>query len=338
MNAVVLAERLSSQGHNIENRHISARIRAISNLADGIKSFEFVRASGDLLPEFSAGSHIDIHLPGGLIRQYSLCNSATERHRYVVAVLRDPSGRGGSIAMHDVLQVGDLVTISLPRNHFALVATARQHTFIAGGIGITPIMAMIDHVRRRGEPFRLYYCARTPERAAFVEQLRPLVDAGMASLHFDYGKPQDGLNLSEALASPQEGTHLYYCGPAGLLDAIEKASIHWPRGSRHCERFAASATAPIDDGSEPDRPFDIELRRTRARFTVNPGQTIVQVLRSNGVEIETSCCEGYCGTCMTRYISGEPNHRDSVLDEEDRGEFIMICCSRSKSATLVLDI
>jgi len=160
--------------------------------------------------------------------------------------LRDPSGRGGSIAMHDVLQVGDLVTISLPRNHFALVATARQHTFIAGGIGITPIMAMIDHVRRKGEPFRLYYCARTPERAAFVEQLRPLVDAGMASLHFDYGKPQDGLNLSEALASPQEGTHLYYCGPAGLLDAIEKASIHWPRGSRHCERFAASATAPIE--------------------------------------------------------------------------------------------
>jgi ferredoxin-NADP reductase len=338
MNAVVIGESLFSPGHNTGKRYINARIHAIDDLADGIKAFEFVRASGGSLPAFSAGSHIDVHLPGGLIRQYSLCNSATERHRYVVAVLRDPSGRGGSIAMHDMLEIGDLVTISLPRNHFPLAAAARQHTFIAGGIGITPIMAMVDHVRRRGEPFHLYYCARTPERAAFVEQLQPLVDGGMASLHYDYGKPEYGLDLSKALASRQEGTHLYYCGPAGLLDAIEKASTHWPRESRHCERFAASESTPVDDASAPDRPFDIELRRTRATFTVNPGETIVQVLRSHGVEIETSCCEGYCGTCMTRYISGEPNHRDSVLDEEDREEFIMICCSRSKSAALVLDI
>jgi ferredoxin-NADP reductase len=323
---------------------LEVRLKSITALADDINAFEFVSADGELLPQFTAGSHIDVHLAGNVIRQYSLCNSPQERHRYVVAVLRDERGRGGSLAMHDELRAGQKLQISRPRNHFALSNAAGLHVFIAGGIGITPVMAMIDEVRKRGQAFHLYYCARTAQRAAFLGELRPLIESGEASMHFDNGDPRNGLDLVSTLSGYSPGTHLYYCGPGPLMDAIEAASAHWPAATRHCERFSAGAAASAartrgtDTGSENDTPFDVELRRSQKTLTVQPGESIVDVLRCNGVDVDTSCCEGYCGTCMTRYLAGEPVHRDTVLDDEDREEFVMICCALAKSPTLVLDL
>ena len=338
MEAVLTREEAPVRPNYGGQKKLDVRLKSITSLADGINAFEFTSADGRPLPAFTPGSHIDVHLADGMIRQYSLCNSAAEQHRYVVAVLRDPAGRGGSMAMHDELRAGQLVTISVPRNHFELSASAARHVFIAGGIGITPIMAMIDEVQRRGQAFHLFYCGRVPQRTAFLDQL----DAGDVSLHFDNGNPRDGLDLKATLAHHTEGTHLYYCGPGGLMDAIEAASTHWPCGTRHCERFSASGTlvrtADDDTGAAADEPFQVELKRSHKKFTVQPGESIVEALRDNGVEVETSCCEGYCGTCMTRYLAGQPLHRDSVLDEEDREEFVMICCSRSKGPTLVLDL
>jgi len=320
---------------------LEVRLRAVTPLAADISSFEFVPLEGEKLIPFTAGSHIDVYLPDGLIRQYSLWNDASESHRYVVAVLRDELGRGGSKAMHDQLQPGARVTISAPRNQFALVKGASRHVFIAGGIGITPIMSMIAQAQADGHPFHLYYCARTPERTAFLAPLRPLIEEGLVTLHFDGGDRTNSLDFDDVLHDYVPGTHLYYCGPSGLLDAVEAAGAHWPSGSLHCERFSApsSAAAPQDKTTEAhETAFDVELARSRLRFTVAPGESIVDVLRANGVEVDTSCREGYCGTCMTRYLDGEPLHRDTVLDDEDREEFVMICCSRAKSPTLVLDL
>ncbi|RDU96661.1 PDR/VanB family oxidoreductase [Trinickia dinghuensis] len=342
MEAVLTRDEAVARPERAVPRKIEARVNSITSLAEDVNAFEFVRADGSALPAFTAGSHIDVHLPGGTIRQYSLCNPATERHHYVVAVLRDTAGRGGSVAMHDMLRAGQTVTISVPRNHFGLSADAARHVFIAGGIGITPIMAMIHDVQRRGEAFHLFYCARAPQRTAFLDVLQPLIDAGDVSMHFDGGDPCNRLDLARTLAQYAPGTHLYYCGPSGLMDAIETASAHWPEGTRHCERFSAAGapahTAEDRADQRPDTPFEVELRRSRQTFTVQPGESIADVLRGHGVDVDMSCCEGYCGTCMTRYLEGEPLHRDTVLDADDREEFVMICCARSKSPTLVLDI
>ncbi|MGN6808921.1 MAG: PDR/VanB family oxidoreductase [Trinickia sp.] len=344
MEAVLMREEALARPDDARPKKLDVTLKSITSLAENINAFEFVSADGNPLPAFSAGSHIDVHLPGAVTRQYSLCNEPSERHRYVVAVLKDPEGRGGSVAMHDTLRVGQNVVISSPRNHFSLAESARRHLFIAGGIGITPIMSMIAEVQKRGETFHLYYCARAPQRAAFLDKLGPFIDQGLVSRHFDDGDPRKGLDLVSTLQGCSEGTHLYYCGPGRFMDAIEAASSHWSSGTRHCERFSASGAVPpssIDASngeSTSDTPFEVELRRTGKSFTVQPGESIVGVLRSHDFEVDTSCCEGYCGTCMTRYLEGEPMHRDTVLDDEDREEFIMICCSRSKSPKLVLDL
>jgi vanillate O-demethylase ferredoxin subunit len=337
MNAVALHESPLVRQNPVAPSKLKVRVQSVSYLAEDINAFEFVSTDSDALPGFTPGSHIDVHLPNGSIRQYSLCNASTERHRYVIAVLRDPLGRGGSVAMHDVLRAGQIVTVSSPRNHFSLSNSATRHLFIAGGIGITPIMSMIAEVQRRGEAFYLHYCARTPARTAFTGDLCGLVASGLASIHYDNGDASKGLDLKATLQDRSEGVHLYYCGPAGLMDAIEAASAHWPRETVHCERFSAGGEPVRTADDDPDSTFEVELARSMKCFTVHPGETIVDALKLQGVEVDTSCCEGYCGTCMTRYLSGEPLHRDSVLDEDDRKEFIMICCSRAKSASLVLD-
>ncbi|NRO96438.1 2Fe-2S iron-sulfur cluster binding domain-containing protein [Paraburkholderia sp. NMBU_R16] len=344
MEEVLMREEAPVRADEERHKKLEVCLKSITALADDVNAFEFTSADGRPLPEFTAGSHIDVHLPDGAIRQYSLCNPPGERNRYVIAVLRDPQGRGGSIAMHDELRAGQKLRISQPRNHFALSTSARRHVFVAGGIGITPVMAMIAEVQRRGEAFHVYYCARSAQRAAFLDELKPLIDSGDVSVHFDNGDPRNGLDLVSILRQYMPGTHLYYCGPGRLMDAIEAATVHWPPATRHCERFSAGAamdTRP-DSASKSDRdedvPFDVELHRSHKTFTVRPGESIVDVLRCNGVEVDTSCCEGYCGTCMTRYLAGEPLHRDTVLDEEDREAFLMICCARAKSPTLVLDI
>ncbi|GAB3684062.1 PDR/VanB family oxidoreductase [Salinisphaera aquimarina] len=340
MAAVMSTDQRREDLEILAKKKFNVRIQSISYLAEDILAFEFVDPDGANLLPFTAGAHIDVHLPSGAIRQYSLCNDPTETHRYVVAVLREVKSRGGSAALHDEVRPGTELTISQPRNHFALSKSASRHVLLAGGIGVTPMMSMVAELTRRGEPFHLYYCTRSPIRTAFLPQVMTLVEKGMATVAHDNGNPENGLVLDEVLTHYTPGNQLYYCGPAGFLDAVEAAAAHWPDEAKHCERFAV---APTDlNAAEPEAQtgFDIKLASTGETYHVEPGRTIVDVLFDNGVDIDVSCEEGYCGTCMTRYLAGHPEHRDTVLDAEDRQEFVMVCCARSKSESepLVLDI
>lgn len=314
----------------------SVRVGAITREAEDILSFELVDPAGRDLPWFTAGAHIDVHIGDGMVRQFSLCNDPSERHRYVIAVLKEPDGRGGSRALHDTVRPGGLLSVSEPRNYFPLAEDAAHHLLLAGGIGVTPMMAMVEALEAKGADYFLHYCARAPENTAFLDRLRPLVDAGRVALHHDGGDPRRGLDIDATLKNPEPGTHLYYCGPPGFMSAAASAVVHWPEGTVHFEYF----TAP-EDGAAGDRentPFQVKIASTGDVFGVPADKTIVEVLREAGLPIDTSCEDGYCGTCLTRYLEGEPEHRDMVLDDEDRAEFVLICCARAKTSLLVLDL
>jgi ferredoxin-NADP reductase len=311
-------------------------VRAIVWEAEGIASFELRNPDGGPLPPFTAGSHIDVHIPPDFVRQYSLCNDPAERHRYVIAALREEKGRGGSRALHDGTRVGDTLTIGGPRNHFALSSTAERHLLVAGGIGVTPMMAMLAQLEATGAAYKLYYCTRSLDKTAFADRLDPLVGAGKVVLHHDGGDASRSLDLARLLETYHPGTHLYYCGPAGFMEAARRASAHWPSDAVHCEYFTppAEATPP----ATANRPFKVKLARSGLTLDVPADRTIVDVLRANDVFIETSCENGICGTCLTRYVDGEPEHRDVVLDASDRNEFVLVCCARSKTPVLTLDL
>lgn len=315
---------------------LSLRLRAIVFEAEGIASFELTDPADHELPPFTAGAHIDVHVDQGCVRQYSICSDPRERHRYVITVLREPQGRGGSLAMHENFRVGQVLRTSRPRNFFPLVEGAGRHLLLAGGIGVTPMMAMIAQLEARGEPYHLHYCTRTAEKTAFRDRLEPLVHAGRVSIYHDAGIPSQGLDFTALLKKHEAGSHLYYCGPSGFMKAVEAASAHWPAGTVHFEYFSAPAE-PAAVARE-NKAFRVKLERSGLDLEVPSGKTIVDVLREHHVFIETSCQEGYCGTCLTRYIAGEPEHRDSVLDDDDRKEFVLVCCARSKSPVLTLDL
>jgi vanillate O-demethylase ferredoxin subunit len=316
------------------------RIRSITYLAEDINGYELVDPNGHDLPRFTAGSHIGVRLgladAGDMWRDYSLWNDPAERRRYCIAVLREKLGEG-SRRLHDAVRVGDTVEVSLPRNHFPLADEAGRHLLLAGGIGITPIMAMIAELRRRRADFMLHYCARAPERTAFRDELDLLAATGRVVFHYDGGDPANGLDIAALLREPAPGTHLYYCGPAGMMEAAAAASAHWPAGSVHCEYFKGPGAAPPARFAA-DRPFRVRLARSGREYDVAPGETIIEVLRRHGVETRTSCELGYCGACLTRYVAGEPDHRDPILGDKARETHLLICCSRARSELLVLDL
>jgi ferredoxin-NADP reductase len=221
------------------------RIRSITYLAERINGYELVNPNGHDLPPFEAGAHISVQLSEGLVRDFSLWNDPAERTRYCIAVLRELDGRG-SRQMHEIVRVGDLVAGSMPRNNFPLAAEAERHLLIAGGIGITPIMAMIADLRRRRAEFHVHYCTRSPEETAFLDDLAVLAALGRVQFHHDGGDPAKGLDIAAALREPRPGTHLYYCGPAGMMAAAAAAAAHWPAGTVHFEFFAGpNAVAPM---------------------------------------------------------------------------------------------
>ena len=312
------------------------RIRSIAYLAEEINGYELVDPNGRDLPRFGAGAHIGVRLGDQVWRDYSLWNDPAERRRYCIAVLREKLGEG-SRHLHDQIRVGDIVEVALPRNHFPLAAAAERHLFLAGGIGITPIMAMIAELRRRHAEFCLYYCTRSPEKTAFRDELDLLAAMGKVVFHYDGGDPAKGLDIAALLAEPQPGTHLYCCGPRGMMEAAIAASAHWPAGSVHYEYFSGPGAAP-PARFEDDRPFRVRLAKSGAEYEVPPGETIIAVLRQHGVETRTSCELGYCAACMTRYLEGEPDHRDPILGETARQTHLLICCSRATSDVLVLDL
>ena len=271
--------------------------------ARDICGFEFVSDDGSPLPGFEAGAHIDVHLPGGLVRQYSLCNHPEHADRYQIAVLRDADGRGGSRAIHDEVRQGDTVRIGVPRNQFPLAPDAPHHLLLAGGIGVTPILSMAERLFSSGMPFDMHYCARSTDRMAFVERINAAGFHDRARLHVDDGDPGQRFDLAAVLAAAPAGTHLYVCGPRGFMDAVLNAAR--------------------------ERNWDVPAECT-----------VIAALAANGVDVLTSCEQGVCGTCATRVLEGEPDHRDAYLtdDEKAAGDQFMPCCSRSRSDLLVLDL
>lgn len=304
--------------------------------ADGICSFELVDPHGAALPAFEAGAHIDVHLPG-LIRQYSLSNDPRETHRYRIAVLRDPNSRGGSIAMHEQLQQGGEVQVSAPKNHFALDPAAPRSLLLAGGIGVTPILAMAHTLARQGADFEMAYCTRSPARAAFQDEIRTSIFAGRVDFYFDEDSAMERLDIGATLDRAGNAAHLYVCGPQGFIDAVVSKARQkgWTDQRIHYEYFGATPVLTGDEGS-----FEVEIASSGKRYTVPQDKTVVAALAAHGVDIPVACEQGVCGTCVTRIRSGIPDHRDAYLTdaEHNANDQFTPCCSRAKTALLVLDL
>ena len=319
---------------------LSLRVARKTIEAEGIASFELVPADGGPLPAFTAGAHVDVQVPGGPQRPYSLCNDPAETHRYVIAVLDEPASRGGSRGMHERVHEGDMLQVGAPRNLFPLAPGAARHLLLAGGIGITPILAMAWQLGREGAEFELHYCARTPQRAAFAGPLAEAAFAERVHLHFDDGAPAQRLDIAAVLAAQPAGTHLYVCGPNGFMDAVLGAArdAGWADERLHREVFAP-ALAPASDEAG-DRGFEVQLLSTGQVVEVPAGCSVVRALEAAGVFVPTSCEQGVCGTCLTGVVEGVPEHRDSYLTPEEHaaGDQFLPCCSRARSARLVLDL
>jgi vanillate O-demethylase ferredoxin subunit len=308
-------------------------------VATDICAFELVHPDGAALPPFTAGSHIDVRLRDGLVRQYSLCNHPSESHRYLIAVLRDANSRGGSIAMH-ALEAGGLLDIGEPKNHFPLDAQARHSLLLAGGIGITPILSMAEALDHAGASFEMHYCTRSAARTAFRERLAEPRFAGRVHLYFDDAQEHARLRLDALLAQARsDDTHLYVCGPMGFIAAALEAAkaAGWRDANVHREFFAAPAAPEVPEGRGA---FQVKLASTGRVIDVAPDVTVVAALAQAGVEVPTSCEQGVCGTCLTRVLAGEPDHRDVYLmdDEKAANDQFLPCCSRSRSPMLVLDL
>jgi phthalate 4,5-dioxygenase reductase component len=301
-------------------------------IADGIHLFEFRDAAGQPLPEFSAGAHITIQVPGGLLRKYSLCNDPAERDRYLVAVKREANGRGGSSNLIDKVKAGDTLMVTAPINDFGLPPRAQDFLFIAGGIGITPIMAMIREVRAQNKRFRLFYCTRSPETTAFRDELSAPELKDSVTIHYDGGDPARALDLKPILAERKNREHMYCCGPRPLMEAVRSMTDHWSSAAVHFEAFSEAETH-----KPTDRPFGVRLARSGDVIDVPTTKTILEVLREHGLEVPSSCETGTCGTCRTKMLAGVADHRDLVLADHERGDNIMICVSRARSDEITID-
>ncbi len=303
-------------------------------IARDIHLFELRDPAGGALPAFSAGAHLPLRVPSGAMRQYSLCNDPQETDRYLIAVKREANGRGGSRSLVDEVAPGDTVLAGVPDNLFALSDKARSFILVAGGIGITPMMAMVRQLQAEGlRSFKLYYFARDPEGAAFLDELRGDDLAGQVVIHHDHGDPARSFDLWKVFEKVASGTHVYCCGPKGLMEAVKDMTGHWPDSAIHFESFGADTQPRADD-----QPFDVVLQRSGQRVAVGARQSILEALRLAGTAVPSSCESGTCGSCKVRLLEGEADHRDLVLLPEERGDHVMVCVSRAKGNCLVLDL
>lgn len=316
---------------------LAVRVARKHTEAEGICSLELVLPSGGALPAFTAGAHIDVQLPGGLTRQYSLCNSPLEAHRYVIAVLRDPASRGGSEAVHALVNEGDTLHISVPKNHFPLATDAKRHLLLAGGIGVTPLLAMAEQLSSQGAAFDLHYCARSKSRAAFVQRMADAKFASQVHGHWDDTPEQPAFDVGALLKQPEAGVHLYVCGPKGFMDFVLSTAraSGWPEAQLHFEFFGAEVVHLPSDAA-----FTVKIASTGQEIQVPADKTVVQVLQQAGVDVPVACEQGVCGTCLTRVLEGVPDHKDMYLTPEEQAanDQFLPCCSRSKSPLLILVI
>lgn len=309
------------------------RVHALRYQAEGVTSFELRPLDGEL-PAVEAGAHVDLKLPNGMLRSYSLCNAPGETHRYVVGVGKDAHSRGGSRYMHEHLRPGDRLEVSGPRNHFALDESAPHSVLVSGGIGITPLWAMAQRLQTLGRSWTLHMAARSANSAAFRDELRSLAPHALKT-HFDDECEGRLLDIRAIVANAPPGAHFYCCGPVPMLRAFEDATAALPPERVHLEYFKApeAAPAPATDG------FEVECVRSGKLLKVNAGRSILDEMLDAGVDVAYSCMEGVCGSCEIKLLAGEAEHRDMVLSEAQKkaGGSIMVCCSTARSARLVLD-
>jgi ferredoxin-NADP reductase len=321
-----------SEAHVPAPRDVATlRVTGKTTMAEGVLALELAAPDGGRLRDWTPGSHIDLVLPNGMTRQYSLCGDRWDAHTYRVGVLLETDSRGGSRYVHDVLRPGDLVGVGGPRNNFPMVPSER-YLFVAGGIGITPLVPMIRQAELLGADWRLLYGGRRRASMAFLDELERYGERVQVVPQDEFGL----LDLPAFLGEPREGVRVYCCGPERLLAAIESACAAWPPHTLRTERFVAEeAASPVRD-----TPFEVELARTGTTVTVRPDSTVLDAVCDAGVEILSSCRQGICGTCETTVLAGVPDHRDSLLDDDEReaGDCMYVCVSRASSDRLVLDL
>lgn len=307
-------------------------VRSLTHESAGVLSVELVDPDGAELPAWEPGAHVDLQLPGGLSRQYSLCGDPADRARYRLGVLHEPDGRGGSAYVHSSMRPGHTVEVSGPRNHFALLPSA-HYVFVAGGIGITPILPMLAAATAAGADWTLLYGGRSASSMAFAAELAAYGDR--VTLW-----PQDArglLDLDALLAEPRPDTLVYCCGPSALLDAVEAGTAAWPAGALHLERFSAPVVE-LDPAAE--HAVELVLAESGRTLLVPPDRSLLEVLTEEGVDVLSDCAEGICGTCEVKVIEGEVDHRDFVLSEAERqaNSCMMVCVSRACGQRLVLGL
>ncbi len=314
---------------------MTVQVQAKRQEADGVAGFTLVDPHGRALPTFTAGSHIDVQPEPGVLRQYSLCNQPGSTDSYQIAVLREPQSRGGSQAMHEAVDEGDLIQISAPRNHFELAPDAKRSLLLAGGIGITPILAMARQLHRDGAEFELHYSARSQAAMAFHDWLTSGPLSAQVQCYFD--DQGSRLPIDQLVAQPHDGTHLYVCGPGGYIDFVMDRfrTAGWPEAQLHTEFFTAADIDTSNDGS-----FELVLARSGESYRIPADQTVAEVLLDNDVDLLTSCEQGICGTCITRVLEGIPEHRDRYMTEAEHAanDCFTPCCSRAKTERLVIDL
>jgi vanillate O-demethylase ferredoxin subunit len=320
------------------NTLINVRVAAKRQIADDAVGFVLEAVDGAALPPYEAGAHIDVHVPGGPVRQYSLHEPPSARGQYHIGVLRDPQSRGGSERLLDTVCEGDTLAISTPRNHFPLhEERAGRSVLFAGGIGITPILCMAKQLASEDRNFTLHYCGRSRARMAFVDELGAATFSPQVHVHVDDGPKDQQLDARSAIGVPAADKHLYVCGPTGFMDHVlaTARSLGWAEANLHREYFAA---APIDHSS--DGPFELQLASSGRVIKVGADQSAAQALLEAGIGISLSCEQGVCGTCLTKVRQGTPDHRDLYLtdDEHARNDCFMPCCSRAQTPRLVLDL
>ncbi|SEJ97311.1 MULTISPECIES: PDR/VanB family oxidoreductase [unclassified Variovorax] len=320
-------------------RTLTVRVERISRQTPEILAFELAHPWGRPLPAYEAGAHIDVHMPGGFSRQYSLARApaASNAGTYVIGVKREAGSRGGSASMHERVREGDLLPISAPRNTFPLREEATHHLLLAGGIGMTPLLAMAQALAARGAAFTLCVFARSEEHLAFADALRDPALAPHLRLHLDQGGLGDAsqrIDLRALLAERAPGTHLYVCGPGGFMQAVRDASTHWPEDALHAEYFAA----PTDANTTTGLPFTLKLAQRGITVPVAADQTAVDALHEVGIDIPVSCQQGLCGTCVVEGDGEGAEHRDFCLTGSERRHKVALCCSRAKGLELVLQL
>ncbi|MFC6087316.1 PDR/VanB family oxidoreductase [Sphaerisporangium aureirubrum] len=313
------------------NAEADVVVVARTDEAEDVVGVELALPTGGPLPAWTPGAHIDVLLPGGLTRQYSLCGDPARRGRWRIAVLREGAGRGGSRWIADELAEGATLRVRGPRDNFPLRPSGR-YVFVAGGIGVTPLLPMVRAAAAAGAGWVLHYGGRTRASMAFLGELAVYGDRVRV-----YPQDETGLlDLDTLLGDPVPGALVYCCGPAGLIDAVERRCAAWGPGVLHVERFTA---VPVEDGAR-DTAFDVVCAASGITVAVPPGTSVLAALEQAGLDVPSSCTEGVCGTCETTVLEGEPDHRDSILDDEEKaaGDTMMICVSRCRGTRLVLDL